>query len=103
MTTVLLKIKTEQFFQNRYRTFWGSDDTNPIQRSFFFFINVEFLYFSMLTWSSLFCVKHNLLQCFSNGGSKVQPKSGSRIVYSQRNDINKKLNSKCFSDAGLLF
>ncbi len=29
--------------------------------------------------------------------------SGSRIVYSKRNDINKKCNSKCFSDATLLF
>ncbi len=58
---------------------------------------------------TLLCVKHNLLQCFSAGGSKVmgmQPRSGSRdrsewsrIVYSQRNNINKKSNSKCFSDA----
>ncbi len=29
--------------------------------------------------------------------------SGSCIVYSQRNDINKIHNSKCFSDARLLF
>ncbi len=63
---------------------------------------------------TLLCVKHNILQCFSTGWSKVrmQPKSGlqdrservqMQIVYSQRNDINKKRNSKCFSDARLLF
>ncbi len=75
---------------------------NPIPARLIFKINVEFLYFSVLTWSSLFCVLNSLLQCFSTSGSKVQPKSGSRIVYIQRN-INKKRNSKYFSDAGLLF
>ncbi len=87
----------------RYRKFRESSDTDPIryQRSFiclfFYQCNLEFLYFSVEPIVALLCVKHNLLQCFSTGRSKVlvcSPEvgretvlSGSRIVYSQRNDI----------------
>ncbi len=97
-----------------YRKFWGSADTDPIRYQFSVFFNVYFLYFSVLTWSSLFCVLNtiynNVYQLVGQKFRVCSPKvgrktvlSGSRIVYSQINDINKKHNSKCFSDARLLF
>ncbi len=79
----ILGMQRYHFFRtDPIRKIGRSADTNPIPAQFYFiFINVEFLYFSVLTRLSLFCVKHSLLQCFSTGGSKVlgmQPKSGSR-------------------------
>ncbi len=130
---------TIPFFQNRSDTANSEDrpipihsDTNPfryqsipIPAQFFFIIiilllclfflcNLEFLYFSVLTRSSLFCILNTIYYSVSQlVGQKCwvcSPKvgretvlSGSRIIYSQRNDINKKRNSKCFSDARLLF
>ncbi len=63
---------------------------------------------------TLLCVKHNLLECFSTGGSKLlgmQPKSGSRdrsewladCIQPKKQHHQQKHNSKCFSDARLLF
>ncbi len=62
---------------------------------------------------TLLCVKHNLLQCFSSGGSKelgMQPKRGSRDRSERVADCiqpkklhQQKHNSKCFSDARLSF
>ncbi len=63
---------TIPFFPNRLDTEnWGSADTDPIRYQcsvfflnqcvyFNFFINVHFLYFSVLTWSSLFCVLNTM-------------------------------------------
>ncbi len=67
----------------------------------------------MLTRSSLFCVLNTIYYSVSQLVGQMcwvcSPKvgretvlSGWRIIYSQRNDINKKRNSKCFSDARLL-
>ncbi len=73
---------TIQFFPNRSEN--SEDQLIPIQSETstgFFFINVEFLHFSVFLIVTLLYVKHNLLQYFSTGGSKVlgmQPKSGSR-------------------------
>ncbi len=69
---------------------------------------------NVLTRSSLFCLLNTIYYSVSQLiGQKCwvcSPKvgcetvmSGSWIIYSQRNDINKKRNSKCFSDARLLF
>ncbi len=94
----------------------GRYRSNPIPAQFFFFLNqcrISILLCVDLI-VTLLCVKHNLLQCFSTGGSKVlgmQPHSGSRDrsewvadCTAKRNDINsKKRNPKCFSDARLLF
>ncbi len=105
--------RTDQILQilriGRYRS-------NPIPAHVFFFFlcNLEFLYFSVLTRSSLFCVLNTIYYSVSQlVGQKCwvwSPKvccetvlSGSWIIYSQRNDINKKHNSKWFSDARLLF
>ncbi len=93
---------TIPFFQNRSDTENSENRPIPIQSDtsavlFFYQCNLEFLYFSVEPIVALLCVKHNLLQCFSTGRSKVlvcSPEvghetvlSGSRIVYSQRNDI----------------
>ncbi len=104
--TVMRREATIPFFQNRSDPEHSED--RPIQSDtstvfFFFFYQCRIpilLHFctSVDLIVTLLCVKHNLLQCFSTGGPK-----GSWIVYSQRNDINKKCNSKCFSDARLLF
>ncbi len=109
---------TIPFFQNRSDPENSEDRPIPIQSDtsagFFYFIIVEFLYFSVLTWSSLFCVLNTIYYSVSQlVGQKCwvcSPKvgreavlSGSWIEYSQRHDINKKRNSKCFSDARLLF
>ncbi len=119
MKLVLTRDATIQFFQNRSDTTNSEDRPIPIQSDtsavFFFLCHFEFLYFSVLTRSSLFCVLNTIYCSVSQlVGQKcwVSQKwvarlfwvagRGSRIVYSQRNDINKKLNSKCFSDARLI-
>ncbi len=83
-------------FQNRSNTENSEDRPIPIQSDTsagFFFINVEFLYFSVLTWLSLFCVLNTFYYsvsqlvgqmcwvCSSKAGRKTVL-SGSRIVYS---------------------
>ncbi len=90
----------------------GRYRSNPIPALFFFLciLSIEFLYFSVLTRSSLFCVLnaiyYSVSQLFGQKSwvccSKVGCETilrGSRIVYSQRNDINKKL---CQHDAKTL-
>ncbi len=60
---------------------------------------------------TLLCVKHNLLQCFSSGGSKElgMPNVGRETVregrglYTAKKLHQQKYNSKCFSDARLSF
>ncbi len=67
--SIQIRNETIPFFSEtiRYRKFWGSADTDPIQyqRSVFFlcvffFLNVELLYVSVLTWSSIFCVLNTI-------------------------------------------
>ncbi len=100
--TVLSRDATIQFFQNRSDTANSEDRPIPIQSDtsagvfFFFLCNLEFLYFSVLTRSSLFCVLNTIyysvsqLVCQKCWVCSVTVLKGSRIVYSQRNDINKK-------------
>ncbi len=98
-----------------FRTDPANSEDRPIpiqsQRRFcyyfflFFLCNLEFTYFSVLTRSSLFCelntIYYSVSQlvgqkcwvCSPNVGCETVL-SGSWIVYSQRNDINKKRNSK---------
>ncbi len=103
-------IQRYNFFQNRSDTGNSEDRPIPIQSDtvqflfiyiFLFLCNLEFLYFSVLTRSSLFCVLNTIYYSVSQlVGQKCwvcSPKvgcetvlRGSQIVYSQRNDINKK-------------
>ncbi len=110
---------TIPFFQNQSDPASSEDRPIPIHSDtragfLIFLCNLEFLYFSVLTRSSLFCVLNTIYYSVSQlVGQKCwvcSPKvdretilSVSRIIYCQRNDINKKRNSKCFSDARLLF
>ncbi len=61
----------------RYQKIWVSADTNPIPVYFFQCRISILLYVDLIV--TLLCVKHDLLQYFSTGGSKVlQPQSWSR-------------------------
>ncbi len=104
MKLVLTRDATIPFFQNRSDTTNSEDRPIPIQSDtsagFFFLCHFEFLYFSVLT-RSLFCVLNTIYYSVSQLVGQVArlfwvAGRGSRIIYSQRNDINKKLNSKCF-------
>ncbi len=92
---LLSRDATIQFFSEtiRSRKFWGSADANT---SAVFLCRI----------SLLLCVdlNHTLIKCWvcSPKVGRETVLSGSRIVYSQRNDINKIHNSKCFSDARFL-
>ncbi len=90
------------FFQNRSNTAHSEDRPMPIHSDtstgfFLFLCNLEFLYFSVLTRSSFFCVLNTIYYSISQlVGQKCwvcSPKvgqetvlSGLRIIYSQRND-----------------
>ncbi len=108
---LIVKIRdaTIPFFPNRFDPIphnlrIGRYRSIPIPAQWFFiyfFCNLEFGYFSVLTRSSLFCVLNTIYYSVSQlVGQKFwvcSPKVGcqtvligSRIIYSQRNDINKK-------------
>ncbi len=77
---------------------------------FLFLCNLEFLYFSVLTRSSFFCVLNTIYYSVSQlVGQKCwvcSPKVGQEIVLSGRGLFTAKemtKNSKCFSDARHLF
>ncbi len=98
LTTWILGMQRYHFFRTdpiRYRKFWGSADTNPIRSSLFCVLNTIYYSVSQL-------VGQKCWVCSPKVGCETVLR-GLRIVYSQRNNINKKRNSKCFSDARLLF
>ncbi len=58
----------------------GRYRSNPIQRSFFFFLSMQNFYTSLLTWSSLFCVLNTIYYRVSQlVGQKCSPKFGCRL------------------------
>ncbi len=107
---ILSRDATIPFLPNRSDTANSEDRPIPIQSDTGAVkkkkkcCNLEFLIFSVLTRLSLFCVLNTIYYSVSQlVGQKCwvcSPKvgcetvlSGSRIVYSQRNNINKKSNS----------
>ncbi len=100
LTSIVSRDATIQFFQNRSDTANSEDRPSKFFFFFFFFFlcNSEFLYFSVLTRSSLFCVINTIYYSVSQlVGQKCwvcSPKvrcetvlRGSRIVYSQRTNF----------------
>ncbi len=84
---LIIRDATIPFFQNRSDPILhilriGRYRSNPIPDSFFFFyVTITSILLCVDPIVTLLCVKHNILQCFSSGRSKVlgmQPKRGLR-------------------------